>query len=332
MPPKKKTTPKAAKKEAPKQEEQSTSTAPEQNQEEDADEKVELSKKRKLNFKTETEPEKPTRKSARGAPKSHPSSEQTIRYLLSPEALELCRPDEESKALEEADTKNMRTYSVTPLSPFEELLCAAILSRPISHALGHRTIRTILNPPYNFTNPKAIQDAGRERVLEAIFDARTQHKEKTATEISRLADVLIEKFIKEGDATDTSLDAVRQEAEEDVDQERELLQENIKGIAKTGLDIFFRRVQWMWEESYPFVDSRSQNALKELGLPTEAEQLSELVERHWEELGSAAVDGDVDVEGKKRRAFVVVLERIVGAHLEGKIDRVKEEAANVASR
>jgi len=283
------------------------------------------SKKRKQSAKSQEEPNKVSRKSARGTPKAQPSEEQLLRYLLSAAALDLCRPNDESEQLKEG-SKDLRTYSSSALTPFEELLCATILSRPISHRLGHRTIRTVLNPPYNFTSPKAILDAGKEKVVQSVWDARTQHKEKTAGEISLVADVIADKF-STSDATDASLEKVRKEAEKDVDRIRDLLKTNIKGVGKTGLDIFVRRVQWLWPECYPFMDDRTSQAAKALGLPDDALELDQLVEKLWESLDTDAIEGEGDE--KKRRAFVIILERLVGAQLENKVDDVLQEAAKL---
>lgn len=262
-------------------------------------------------------------KAARHSSETKSKSATILQYLLRPAALELCRPNDESKALAESkDKANLRTYSSSTLTPFEELLCAAVLSRPISHALGHRSIRTILNPPYNFTTPKSIREAGKEKCHEAMFDAHTQHKEKTAIEIAHIADVVAEKF---GGEEDTSLEEVRKQTKRDVGKERELLRSSIKGVGPTGLDIFFRRVQWLWTEAFPFMDKRTKDAMAALGLPDKAGEMFEALERIWEDLDAGEVAGK-DENERKRRAFVVVLERAVGAHLEKKSETVLEEA------
>ena len=151
----------------------------------------ETSKKRKQTTDP-SEPRKEARRSARGTPKSSPSQLQLLNFMLSPPAEELCRPDDESEAIQ--SRKSLRTYSSSVLNPFEELLCAVVLSRPISHRLGLRTIRTILNETYNFTSAKAIKEAGFDKVHEAIWEAKTQHKQKTADEISTVAKMVIEKY------------------------------------------------------------------------------------------------------------------------------------------
>lgn len=290
-------------------------------------------KKRKQDTKSSS-PNKAPRRSARSAPKSQPSPTQLLTYLLSPPALSLAQPavENETKS-EDADKTSPRMYTThaTLLTPFEELVCAAILSRPISHRLGHRTIRTVLNPPYNFTTAKKVRDVGREKVGQALWDAKTQHKEKTATEIWDLANTVLDSY-GERDEDGETLEGVRKSGGRDVERIRAELGK-VKGIGKTGLDIFFRRLQWAWEEAYPFVDDKTAKALEGLGLSGDAQELSRLMEQNWDDLKSEesvkAIIGDSgDVEGR-RKVFVVVLERAVGGTLEGNAGSLKEEAAKM---
>lgn len=104
-----------------------------------------------------------------------------------------------------------------------------------------------------------------------------------------------------------------------------MLKKNIKGLGKTGLDIFFRRIQGIWPSSYPFADQRTLAALEKLGLRSDAEELRQLLDEHWEELETKDIEGK-DEEERKRKTFVRVLERAVGADLEGNVDAVRAEA------
>ena len=92
-------------------------------------------------------------------------------------------------------------------------MCAVILSRPISHALGLRTIRTLLNDPYGFTTPKKIRDGGFESVIKAVNQARTQHRQKTAEELVILADAAVD-HLGDGDE-DVTLERVQRECDHD---------------------------------------------------------------------------------------------------------------------
>ncbi|KAK0286918.1 hypothetical protein LTR35_004387 [Friedmanniomyces endolithicus] len=280
------------------------------------------SKKRKNAAPTDN-PQKAPRRSGRGAPASRPSQEQLLHYMLSPAAQELCRPADETADL--AHRGPIRTYSSSVLNPYEELLCAVILSRPISHRLGLRTIRTVLNEPYNFSSAGATRDAGSEKRHQALWDARTQHKDKTAEQIGSLAGVVMEKFTSGDDEEGSRMQRVREECEGDVARERGYMQKSVKGLGKTGLSIFFRRVQWLWDESYPFIDDRTVESLRKLGLPEDGEELRELIEMNWGELETKDLAGD-DEPQRKRRALVTVLERAIGSDLEGKHEALLEAA------
>lgn len=256
-----------------------------------------------------------------------------LRFLLSPSSLPLTAPqDSLPPSSSSPSPEKARTYATTPLTPFEELLSAVVLSRPISHRLGQRAIRTLLSPPHSLTTPGAVRAAGKDGVWRALEDARTQHKDKTAEQVEGLAEVVCEVWAGDDDE-DGSLGRCREGAGRDVQREREWLRSEVKGLGATGLDIFCRRVQWRWGEVYPFVDGRTAEALAELGLPGDAGELRGLVEGRWEELGDLGdldvgedEDGDGDVDDKrKRRAFVLVLERAVGASLEKNSQRVLQE-------
>lgn len=106
-----------------------------------------------------------------------------------------------------------------------------------------------------------------------------------------------------------------------------MLKTHIKGLGKTGLDIFFRRVQALWPEAYPFADQRTLSAAEKLGLPSSAEDLRELIEGKWTELDHDSRDR-VDEDDEKRKFFAHVLEIAVGIDLEGNVDVAKDEAAN----
>ena len=247
-----------------------------------------------------------------------------LNFLLSPSSLPFARPKEEAEDLKNRPNggARTRTYAASPFTPFEELLNSLILSRPIGHMLGVRSIRTLLNPPYNLMSPKLIKDLGADGVRQALDKARTQHRQKTAEEIVLLADAVTDTLGE--DHFDVSLERVREQCGHDMEKERKMIQDNVKGMGKTGLDIFGRRIQGSWGEWYPFADQKTSDALEQMGLPRDAEQLKSLLEEHWKELNAEDVIGDG--EERKRRIFVRVLERAIGAELEGNLDEMKAKA------
>lgn len=265
-----------------------------------------------------------TRKSARGASKAEPSPEQLLKYMLSVEAAELCRPEDESRDLaQRKDPQKVVTYTSSVLNPYQELVCAVVLSRPISHMLGLRTARTIFNAPYEFTSAKKMQDAGMEKIHQALWDARTQHKAKTADQLGALADMALDLFSDDKDKEGRDLGVVLGSSA--VEKSLQNVQDKVKGFGPTGKNIFRRRVQWLWPAAYPFVDERSSKALEAIGLPNDADALKDFIDEHWETCDTQSIAGQNDEE-KKRRALVIVLERATGADLEGKVERLREAA------
>lgn len=273
------------------------------------------------------EPQKAPRRSGRGASKVEPTRQQLLDYMLSEPAQDLCCPEEERDDIQSRG--KIRTYT-SVLNPFEELLCAVILSRPISHRLGLRSIRTVLNPPYEFTSAKAVKDAGTEKHVQAMYDARTQHKDKTAAQIGEIADVVLDKFTSDDDVQGVKMSKLLKDSDGDVDKALGVLKRDIKGLGTTGLNIFLRRVQCEWPAGYPFVDEKTSHSLRELGLPHEAEDLRVLLEEHWSKLHTKDIDGSDEAE-KKRRAYTILLERATGAELEGKKDELARAAAVAAT-
>ncbi|KAF7191294.1 hypothetical protein HII31_07317 [Pseudocercospora fuligena] len=240
-----------------------------------------------------------------------------LNYLLSKECDELLRPDDEAEDVQKRG--NIKTYSSSTLSVFEELICAVILSRPISHRLGQRTIRTILNDPYNFNTAKAIKDAGTDKTHKAMWDARTQHKEKTASQLSAVADLVLE---------NENVSKVLSDKDVDPDEALEMLKKEIKGFGETSSKILLRRVQWIWSKAFPFVDNVSWKGLKALGLPEEAEPLNKFLGEHWKSLDTKHLKVDGGEEAKKRRAFVVLVERATSCELENKTNELLAAAAD----
>jgi hypothetical protein len=308
----------------PQESEAEKESKDESKDESETDSKKASSKKRKVESETDSS-SKSSRRSGRGPSKGQPSREQLYNFLLSKEAEDLSRPQDEKDALEE--NADLKTYSTSVFTPFEELICAIVLSRPISHRLGLRSIRTIFSDPYNFTTARAIDDAGEEKRHQALWDAKTQHKGKTADQLGLVAKVVLEKFTSSKDKDGAQLTKVLEDSDGDIDDALATLKENIKGLGETGLNIFLRRVQWLWDAGYPFVDGKTRLALRELGLPGEADELKKDLESHWKALRVDRVAGKSEDE-KKRRAFVMILERAIGADLENQLQNLRAAAAD----
>ena len=209
MPPKKNASGSGNQPQAEKQDDKKTNAPADQRKDQSqSDSKAASAVPSKRKTDAKDAPAKAPRRSARGVSSVQPDPVRLMRYLLSAESLDPCRPKDEIDDVQKRGS-NLRTYSSSTFSPFEELICAVILSRPIGHGLGLRSIRTIFNGPYGFTTPKKTRDAGFESVRKALDEARTQHRQKTAEELVLLADTAVNHFGDNED--DVNMEKVRRE-------------------------------------------------------------------------------------------------------------------------
>jgi hypothetical protein len=208
-------------------------------------------------------------------------------------------------------------YPQSRLTPFQNLVAACLLSKPISHKLGLRTIQTLLNPPFGLRTLDDLDEAGYEGRRKVMWEARTQHKEKTA---AQLGDVCagVRELCGDRDSEEelNNMAGIREQLEgletgDATDKVVQLLTQ-VKGIGPGVAGIFLRRVQGDWSEVFPFADDRSLAAAKRLGLIKDggdAEDLAKLV------------NGD-------RTKLVRLLDTLIGLDLEKKLD---EAVARVES-
>ncbi|OSS52483.1 hypothetical protein B5807_02055 [Epicoccum nigrum] len=104
-----------------------------------------------------------------------------------------------------------------------------------------------------WTTPESLSET---KFHQALDDARTQHKGRMTEETE-----LTSKTVAHDD-----LGKIRKQTKNAIDDGRGVLQSSIKGLGKTGLDIFYRLNQWLWDEAFPFIDTRTKVSLAELGL------------------------------------------------------------------
>ncbi|MEJ2032253.1 MAG: hypothetical protein P8Y63_04285 [Deltaproteobacteria bacterium] len=169
-----------------------------------------------------------------------------------------------------ADELKIRIESNTP-SPLFRLLCASLLfSTRISAKIATAAARALAEQ--GWTTPEkmaAATWAERTRVLNRSGYAR--YDESTSRMLGETAELLLDRY--GGD-----LRRLRDAAQRDPARERQLLME-FKGIGNVGVDIFFREVQGVWEELYPFADRKALLGAEQLGLPGDAGELAGLIPR-----------------------------------------------------
>lgn len=317
------------------------------------DDKAEAGQKRK-SPPTSASKEKPPKKEARqgsrassrqagGGSGKDVTSKQILNFLLSKDALEHCFPADELEAARSGKFK--KCYSLTPPSlftPWEHLVTASLLSKPLSHTLGMRSVRTLLNEPYSFSTPGKMKAAGEDKIWHALEEARTQHRQKTATYLFQMAEQYSNPDSSEdkGDMGDSDemLELATAANEGGPKATTNYIKDTVKGLGETGAQIFCRRVQACegWGEAiWPFADSRSFDALRELGVKVAtADDLQEMIERDvdFEKIGGMGLLEEEkgvdqkDYEVQTAVEFVTVLERAVGCSLEGKTSALRRAA------
>jgi hypothetical protein len=276
---------------------------------------------------------------------SEPSKKQLLNFLLSKDALPFCFPEDE---LEFARSNpKAHTYSLTSPSeftPFEHLLCAALLSKPLSHVLGMRSIRTLLNPPYNFRTPESVAEVGEKKVWEALEEARTQHRQKTASYVYGMAEEFVDDNKGGKGKREMMFELSERANEEGAGGVVSWVKEFVKGMGETGGEVFCRRVQCVdgWGDAvWPYVDGKAMGALMEIGLEVrDAEGLQSLVEGavDWRMVGDMGLNekdvakGELvgeEMEMQVQCEFVVCVERALGCVLQGKVKELRSEAAKL---
>lgn len=248
-------------------------------------------------------------------PEGHGEADWTDGTAKTPPPEDAGKAKSRSKAKNEEDT--ILRYPQSELTPFQNLVSACILSKPLSHKLGLRTIQTLLNPPFGLRTLKDLDEAGYEGRRKVMWEARTQHKEKTASQLGDVVDGIRELCGSEdGDDQLDHLEGLRhslkglKSAKEVQDSLVDKLT-TIKGIGPGVASIFLRRVQGDWEEVYPYADDRCLGAARSFGLIKDNEGAEELAEK----VGK----GD-------RRKFVRILDTLIGIQLEKKLDEAIKQA------
>ncbi|WWC87864.1 uncharacterized protein L201_002761 [Kwoniella dendrophila CBS 6074] len=263
-----------------------------------------------VDWSKHTSPSNP--KSEPDAPKPKPKASR--KQKKESEQIHPSMTEEKQKEEEEKNAKNYIRYPHSKLTPFQVLLCSVLLSKPLSHKLGLRTISTLLNSPYNFGEFSQLEkqtqsDQGEEFILESLFKARTQHKEKTTTQLLNFCQGVkgLNGENEEGDlgGIKRAIQSLNGNVEAAQKRVGEMIS-TIMGIGPVGVSIFLRRIQNQWKEVFPYVDQRCLIAAKSVGLIKENGTTLDMAN---------LVDNNPD-------KLVRLLDTLIGFDLEKKLDEV----------
>ncbi|MGH7608736.1 MAG: hypothetical protein ACREOD_02160 [Candidatus Dormibacteria bacterium] len=156
----------------------------------------------------------------------------------------------------------------TPSGLFR-LLCASMLwGSRISAQIGTRAARALFD--HGWGTPRGMsRSSWSERTMVLNRAGYARYDESTSRRLGDMATSLLADY--QGD-----LRRLRQRAGRRPDQLRTLLTQ-FTGVGPVSVDIFFREVQGLWSELYPFADQRALSAAQRLGLPAQAPALARLV-------------------------------------------------------
>ena len=194
-----------------------------------------------------------------------------------------------------------QTQLPDPLRPHPETILAHVFnamltSTRISHELAAKSIACLIEAGYyDITTLK--NSSWQERTEVLTKGGYTHYREKTATMLGELADLILDKYGKTKIwrlysirntcnantplLIDGDLNNILKQTDSSPPKIRAALKE-IKGIGEVGLDIFYDTAQGVWPCLAPFIDPRSQKTVEQLALGS--------MEQLWQEVGKDAME------------------------------------------
>ncbi len=180
--------------------------------------------------------------------------------------------DKQQRVIKELVASYGRTYAEetgirlknTPQPLYRTLVLALLLSARIRASAAVGAARALYEA--GMRDPRRMTEATWQQRVDALGrGGYRRYDERTATQLGDGAELLTERW--GGD-----LRRLREEADGDVSQLRQLLQE-MPGIGPTGADIFLRETQGVWPEAAPYIDAKALDGARRLSLPAEPDRL-----------------------------------------------------------
>jgi endonuclease III len=123
-----------------------------------------------------------------------------------------------------------------------------------------------------WTSPRALVETTWEQRVQVLNQhGYARYDESTARILGESCHYLLDTY-------DGDVRGLRDAADHQPEREHALLMQ-IKGIGPVGADIFLREAPAGWDELVPYVDARTRQTARELGLPGDPRRLLALVER-----------------------------------------------------
>lgn len=167
-----------------------------------------------------------------------------------------------------SDEIGIKLSGNTPSPLYRWLVAATLFSARISQDIAVAAAKALSRKGWR-TPEKMAAATWRQRTDTLNHAGYARYDESTSRMLGEGAQMLVDRY-------DGDLRKLRQAADRDPKEERAKLKA-FKGIGDTGADIFFREVQLVWDEHFPFADNKALKAAAELGLPDDAAGLAGLV-------------------------------------------------------
>lgn len=172
-----------------------------------------------------------------------------------------------------------------PMPLFQLLILCMLSSKPIDASIAVEAARELFRA--GLRTPKAVLDADRAEMIRAFGRAHyVRYDESSATRLTDIAKAVVDEY--GGDLR--NLDGTE-------DHDATALTRSLKGfkgIGDTGAAIFLREVQDTWTWIRPYFDARASSAARNLGLPSDSDELAALAPRKCAKLAAALVKVSLD--------------------------------------
>jgi hypothetical protein len=180
-----------------------------------------------------------------------------------------------------------------PMPLFQLLTLCMLASKPIDATIAMQAARELFRA--GLRTPKSVLEAERGDMIHAFGRAHyVRYDESSATRLVDIARTVCDEY-------DGDLRKLGDLCGHDVKAAARLLK-RFKGIGDTGADIFLREIQDVWTWVRPYYDERAVAAARQLGLPTDVDQLGALAARDNARLAGALVRVSLDDELREKVA------------------------------